>query len=241
MRRLPRVFLFCLPLLSPLPALADNAAATQWWADVSALANDGMEGRLAGSPGYDRAADYVISRLKAEGLAPAGINGYLQPVAFEQQVVDQDKSRAELVAADGSAMPIKVGDQMLITAGQGPRPKSVDAPLVFIGYGLHLPKQGHDDLAGDLKGKIVVVLSGGPAELSGALKSNARSERNKELGRLGVLGIISLTSTVKDQVTAQNGIMFSPLNLQSGIEPSADPVLLARPAAYGVSFSQRLR
>ena len=40
----------------------------------------------------------------------------------EQQVVDQDKSRAELVTADGSAMPIKVGDQMLITAGQGPRP-----------------------------------------------------------------------------------------------------------------------
>ncbi len=55
------------------------------------------------------------------------------------------------------------------------------------------------------------------------------------------LGIISLTSTVKDQVTAQKAIMFSPLNLQSGIEPSADPVLLARPAAYGVSFSQRLR
>ena len=194
MLRLPRVLLFCLPLLSPLPALADSAAATQWWADVSALANDGMEGRLTGSPGYDRAAEYVISRLKAEGLAPAGINGYLQPVAFEQQVVDQDKSRAELVAADGSAMPIKVGDQMLITAGQGPRPQSVDAPLVFIGYGLHLPKQGHDDLAGDLKGKIVVVLSGGPAELSGALKSNARSERNKELGRLGVLGVISLTT-----------------------------------------------
>ena len=55
------------------------------------------------------------------------------------------------------------------------------------------------------------------------------------------LGTISLTSTVKDQVAAQKVIMFSPLNLQSGIEPSADPVLLARPAAYGVSFSQRLR
>ena len=55
------------------------------------------------------------------------------------------------------------------------------------------------------------------------------------------LGVISLTSTVKDQVTAQKGIMFSPLNLQSGIEASADPVLLARPPAYGVSFSQRSR
>jgi catalase len=59
--------------------------------------------------------------------------------------------------------------------------------------------------------------------------------------KLVSLGIISLTSTVKDQVAAQKAIMFSPLNLQSGIEASADPVLLARPAAYGVSFSQRSR
>ena len=194
MLRPQRILLCCLPLLLPLKALADSAAAARWWADVSALANDGMEGRLTGSPGYDRAAMYVISRLKAEGLEPAGIKGYLQPVAFEQQLVDQDKSHAELVATDGSATPLKVGDQMLITAGQGPRPQNVNAPLVFIGYGLHLPKQGHDDFAGDLKGKIVVVLSGGPADLSGALKSNARSERNKELGRLGALGIISLTT-----------------------------------------------
>ena len=188
MLRLSRILLYCLPLLLPLKALADSAGATQWWADVSALANDGMEGRLTGSPGYDRAATYVISQLKAEGLEPAGIRGYLQPVAFEQQVVDQDKSRAELVTAGGDAVPIKVGDQMLITAGQGPRPQNVDAPLVFIGYGLHLPKQGHDDFAGDLKGKIVVVLSGGPADLSGALKSNARSERNRELGQIGGVG-----------------------------------------------------
>ena len=55
------------------------------------------------------------------------------------------------------------------------------------------------------------------------------------------LGTISLTTMVKDQVAAQKSIMFSPLNLQAGIEPSADPVLLIRPAAYGVSFSQRIR
>jgi len=55
------------------------------------------------------------------------------------------------------------------------------------------------------------------------------------------LGTISLTSTVKDQVSAQQGIMFNPLALQPGIEPSADPVLLARPPAYGVSYAQRLQ
>jgi catalase len=59
--------------------------------------------------------------------------------------------------------------------------------------------------------------------------------------KLVSLGTISLTKTAEDQMTAQRLIMFSPLNLQSGIEPSADPVLLARPAAYGVSFSQRIR
>jgi catalase len=56
-----------------------------------------------------------------------------------------------------------------------------------------------------------------------------------------LLGTISLKQPVKDQAAAQKSIMFSPLNLQAGIEPSADPVLLARPAAYGVSFSQRIR
>lgn len=204
MLRLPRILLFCLPLILPLRALADSPAATQWWTDVSVLADDNMEGRLTGSPGYDRAASYVISQLRDEGLQPAGSDGYLQPVAFEQQLVDQDKSHAELVAQDGAATPLKVGDQMLITAGQGPRPKSVDAPLVFIGYGLHLPKQGHDDFAGqDLKGKIVVVLSGGPADLSGALKSNARSERNKQLGEMGALGVISLTTSKQVEILWQ--------------------------------------
>jgi catalase len=35
--------------------------------------------------------------------------------------------------------------------------------------------------------------------------------------------------------------MFNPLSLQPGIEASADPVLLARPPAYGVSYAQRLQ
>jgi len=195
MIRLLSVLLLCLMAVRPPQALAQSAAATQWWADVSALASDGMEGRLTGSPGYDRAAAYVISRLKAEGLAPAGVKGFFQPIALEQQAVDQDQSRAELIPAGGGAVALKVGDQMLITAGQGRRPATIDAPVVFIGYGLHLPKQGHDDFAApDLKGKVVVVLSGGPADLSGALKSNARSQRISQLSRLGALGIISLTT-----------------------------------------------
>ena len=195
-----RSALFAILLALPVPCRAQDAAG-QWWADISALADDGMEGRLTGSPGYDRAAQYVIGRLKDEGLAPAGNQGFLQPVALEQQMVNQDASHAALISADGVALSLKIGEQMLITAGGGPRPAQLNAPLVFIGYGLHLPKQGHDDLSGpDVKGKIVVVISGGPADLSGALKSNARFERNAELGRRGALGVIALTTPAQVEI-----------------------------------------
>lgn len=172
-----------------------SPAASQWWADISALASDGMEGRLTGSAAYMRAAQYVISRFKAEGLQPAGTEGYLQPVKFEQQLIDQSASTLELVAADGSVTPLNVGRDSRIAAGGAPAPDKVDAPLVFLGYGLHLPKQGADDFAGmDLKGKIVVLLSGGPADISGPIKSNARFARSEQLGKLGALGIIALTT-----------------------------------------------
>ena len=53
------------------------------------------------------------------------------------------------------------------------------------------------------------------------------------------LGTISLNKTPIEQVKAQKTLLFNPLLLQPGIEPSADPVLLARPGAYAVSFGQR--
>jgi hypothetical protein len=174
---------------------AESKAATQWWADITALAGDDMEGRMTGSAAYLRAADYVTSRFKAIGLTPAGTSGFLQPVAMESQTVDQHASTAELVAADGHVTPLNVGTDTRIGAGGAPAPETVDAPLVFLGYGLHLPDQGYDDFDGmDLKGKVVVVLSGGPEEISGAVKSNARFGQTKLLGKLGAVGLITLTT-----------------------------------------------
>ena len=187
-------------LAAPAAALAADPAplspaATQWWADISAIASDANEGRQTGSPGYDRAAAYVISRFEALGLKPLGVDGYKQSVAFEQQVVDQSASTAALVGPDGAVEPLKVGQDMLISGRGGPAPTTVDAPLVFIGYGLHLPKQGHDDFAGvDLKGKIAVVISGGPADIPGPVKASNRSERGKLLAAAGAVGLIGLTT-----------------------------------------------
>ena len=53
------------------------------------------------------------------------------------------------------------------------------------------------------------------------------------------LGTISLTTTAKDQAKTQKALLFNPVALPAGIEPSADPILLARFPAYAVSFGQR--
>src|SRR5262245_41831744 len=50
-------------------------------ATVRYLADDALEGRLAGSPGERCAGDFIAARFKELGLKPASINGtYFQDV-----------------------------------------------------------------------------------------------------------------------------------------------------------------
>jgi Zn-dependent M28 family amino/carboxypeptidase len=71
----------------------------------------------------------------------------------------------------------------------------VEAPLVFVGYGLKVPEKNYDDFAGvDIRGKIIVIFSGSPSEIPGALASHYQTaaERWKVLRAAGALGIVSL-------------------------------------------------
>jgi hypothetical protein len=101
--------------------------AERWWRDVSVLASDEMEGRLTGTAGYQRAADYVVGRLQEIGLEPAGTSGYFQPVGFEEQFVDHSASKAALVAG-GRETALDLPKDMIIGRGDGRRPERVDGP-----------------------------------------------------------------------------------------------------------------
>lgn len=177
---------------------ADAEAGQAWWAHVQALADDANQGRLTGSPGYMRAAGYVVDKFKSYGLQPAGVNGgFLQPVHFEVQRVIAEKSSLALTGSDGKTQTLTLGKDAILGARSPGR--TVDAPLVFVGYGLHLPSEKYDDFdspevpLASLRGKIVVYINGGPAELSGALKSFARtSPLQKVLTEAGVVGTISI-------------------------------------------------
>jgi catalase len=53
------------------------------------------------------------------------------------------------------------------------------------------------------------------------------------------LGELELTGIVEDPETPDQPLVFDPLRLTDGIEPSADQILAARPKAYDVSIRRR--
>ena len=179
-------------------AASDEQAGQAWWAHIKVLADDSMRGRLTGSEEYLKAAAYVVDKFKSYGLRPAGLNGgFYQPVNFDVQRVLGDKSSMSLVV-DGKEQPLVLGTDAVLGA-RSAQVGHVEAPLVFIGYGLHLPESKYDDFnsaevpSKDLKGKIVVYINGGPADLPGPLKSYARTAPfAKALRDVGALGAIAI-------------------------------------------------
>ena len=176
----------------------DEALGKQWWAHVQYLASDAMQGRLTGSAEYLKAAAYVVEQFKADGLEPAGVNGgWYQPVKFDVQRVRADKSSMSLIA-EGKTTSLTLGEDAILGT-RADQPRTIEAPLVFIGYGLHLPEVKYDDFDSaeapwaSLKGKVVVYVNGGPADLPGPLKSYARTAPFLKAARdAGVVGLISI-------------------------------------------------
>jgi len=168
-----------------------DALGRQWWSHIQVLADDSMEGRGTGSRGFVKAADYVTDQFRAAGLRPAGVDGYRQPVDFLLAQIDQARCSLDLLR-DGEARPVQLGDDAAI-AVTSQTAETVEADAVFVGYGLTIPELNYDDLAGqDVKGKIVVFVRGGPADISGPVKAHYQSfeERLKALRKAGVIGSV---------------------------------------------------
>jgi Zn-dependent M28 family amino/carboxypeptidase len=182
-------------LLAGSIGLRGDDTAARWWAHVEALANDGMEGRNTGSPGHKRAADYVAAQYKKAGLEPAGVGGYIQPVAFQSRKIVEAKSSLALVK-NGAAEPLTLGEDANVNVRVDPAP-SVEAPLVFVGYGLNIPEQTINDFAGvNLKGAIAVYISSTPKSLPGPLQAHFGSagERWKMYKAAGAIGTMSIAN-----------------------------------------------
>ncbi len=132
---------------APQLGLADDVMASMRGIDpqrigehVRFLADDLLEGRGTGTRGGDIAANYIAAQFALYGLKPAGDNGsYLQKVDFVG-VKTLPGTTASLQPAHGAALDLKLADDYVVGNQWQTGSVDVDAPIVFVGYGIEAPE-----------------------------------------------------------------------------------------------------
>ncbi|MGE0706935.1 MAG: M20/M25/M40 family metallo-hydrolase [Planctomycetota bacterium] len=142
----------------------DRIQADGMLRDLGWLADDARRGRRAGSPDELAAARYLAGRLAELGVRPGGSDGaWLEPFSY---------ARGGRLAASGNALTIDFEGPFALGKDYQPllysKSGDVNAQLAFCGYAMRDEEHGYDDLAGlELKGKVAVVLTGGPRSQQG--------------------------------------------------------------------------
>jgi Zn-dependent M28 family amino/carboxypeptidase len=181
-------------------ASGEAREASPWWAHVQRLAGDEFQGRLTGSEGYAKAAAYVADAFQRYGLAAAGEQGYFQSVGYLVQTVQPEHSKVTLLRGT-QPIELVIGDD-LVLSGSALLPPATQGPLVFAGYGIHMPEAGYDDFKGlDIKGAIVVILVGGPAALTGSQRAYGLAETlPRALEDGGAAGLIVMINPKSQEI-----------------------------------------
>jgi microsomal dipeptidase-like Zn-dependent dipeptidase len=122
------------------------------------LASDALQGRDTGTPGFEKAVQWVVEKFKSWGLEPAGNNGtYIQEFPFDYY--KDEFEYPELIINDRKFYPRDREFDALKYSGGG----KIIAEVVFVGFGINAPDKGLDEYAGlDVKNKIVLAMRGCP-------------------------------------------------------------------------------
>lgn len=183
------------PAEAPAPAELPAANAENIRADMVFLASDDLEGREAGTPGFDLAADYVAAEFAEIGLKPAGDEGaYFQTISFLRSVRAADGRLMEVTnTATGEAVPF--AENVDYAMGNSLRSTSADVTgeAVFVGFGIVAPDLGRDDYAGlDLNGKVAVMLSGTPKGIQTEERAYYGTRKTANASERGAVAIVTL-------------------------------------------------
>jgi hypothetical protein len=193
-------------------------------AQLTFLASDWMEGRETGEKGEYMSADYIASMLQLYGARPGGdfasgqaaqVRGTARPRTYYQnfQLLKSSpgtEQKMSLVTSGGTGSgTVRFVWNVDYTFRNSATGLELDAPVVFVGYGVRSEKFKYDDFAKkDVKGKIILRLSGVPPvlrDLAGAEANAIAAGRDNTARELGAVGILEVTP----------GITVLP----SGIEP----------------------
>jgi Zn-dependent M28 family amino/carboxypeptidase len=201
------------PEIQGLPAGARAAAASidpeKIRAHVRFLSLDLLEGRGPGTRGAELAAEYIATQFALAGVEPAGDNGtYFQAVPLIAVHTVEEKTHFSFVPAHGDPIPLAYGTEIVSKDQTGQPSADFDAPIVFVGYGIHAPEYHWNDYAGpsgsdiDLHGKIaLVIVNEPPSEDAKFFKGKALTYygrwtyKYEEAARRGAIGVLVIHRT----------------------------------------------
>ena len=127
---------------------------------VKYLASERLEGRKSGLTGGEKAAEWIAQKFREFGLEPAGDEGtYFQHFTISFFNIDRGVSLKVVSPIKTREFVYREDYRVTRYSGGG----KASGELVFVGYGISKPDKGFDEYQGvDVKGKIVLVLSGAP-------------------------------------------------------------------------------
>ena len=145
-----------------LQEVLGSITAERLAAHIQRLASDEFEGRAPASRGEELTVRYVIEQFQQFGLQPGNPDGtYIQKVPLVGITADPSASLA--ITANGKRMVLRYGEDFVAWTRRVVETSSVEADLIFVGYGVQAPEFQWDDFKGvDVRGKVLVVLINDP-------------------------------------------------------------------------------
>ena len=151
------------PALAAKPAPGAIVQEAPLRAHLAFLSNDLLEGRGTGQRGGDLTVAYLETQALLAGLKPANGDSYRQPVKIAG-VLSNPKESNVAMFVDGRALPAAFGADWVWGPGDARAAHTIDAEMLFVGYGISAAEEGWDDYKGvDTKGKILVMMVNDPA------------------------------------------------------------------------------
>jgi Zn-dependent M28 family amino/carboxypeptidase len=196
------------PAISGVPRGAAQAAASidpeKIRAHVRFLASDLLEGRGPGTRGAELAAEYIATQFALDGLKPAGDDGtYFQKVSLYAVHTNEDQTSFQFVPKDGAPIALNYGTDYVTKDETGGGSADIDAPIIFVGYGIDAPEYHWNDYAGvDVKGKVLlVIVNEPPSEDPAFFEAKTMTYygrwtyKYEEAARLGAAGVLIIHRT----------------------------------------------
>lgn len=203
-------------VLLTLPALAHDDHESTFEPDTGRikshlffLADDLLEGRDTGSRGHDIAALYIATEFAKYGLTPAGTDGFIQNVTFRKATLIQESPSFELTR-NGQTESFAYPKEFLSGPSVISENSAVSGEMVFVGYGIIADELEHNDYANiDVKGKIVVTLSGKPASFPSEEGAHFASgyQKQKYAADNGAIGMITVTTPQREKVRPYQSLL----------------------------------